>query len=134
MACARLVSRRLQRGLKPVFETRVRRTIYPLYPLGRNGCSIEMAVDRGRIETGRHATTLSEVELELKGSGEAILFGIAHELIKTVPARLVLRSKAEQGYRLIENNVGSSHPDFTRDEREGCITCGRFRMLETGYR
>ncbi len=66
-----------------------------------------MAVDRGRIDTGERATTLSEVELELKGRAEATLFGLAHELIKAVPAQLVLRSKAEHGYRLLENKVGS---------------------------
>lgn len=98
-----LVNRKLKRRLKPLFETRVRRTIYPL---DHNGCSIEIAVDRGRIETGNAASILSEVELELETGDEAMLFELAHELIQTVPAQLVLRSKAEQGYRLIEQNVG----------------------------
>jgi inorganic triphosphatase YgiF len=50
---------------------------------------------------------LSEVELELKAGGEAMLFPLARDLVKAVPAQLVLRSKAEQGYQLIDQKMGS---------------------------
>ena len=99
-----LMSRKLKRQLKPLFETRVRRTVYQL---DHSGYSVELAVDRGTIESGHNAVTLSEVELELKGGEGAMLFALARELIKAVPAQLMLRSKAEQGYRLIEQKMNN---------------------------
>jgi triphosphatase len=101
-ALEQLMGQKLKRRLKPLFETSVRRTVYPF---ASSECCIELAVDRGMIASGNDAVTLSEVELELKNGEEAALFALARDLIKAVPAQLVLRSKAEQGYRLIEQKV-----------------------------
>ena len=62
-----LLSGKFRRQLRPIFETRVRRTTYPL----SNGKSdIALTLDKGRIATGRSSKALCEIELELKGGDE----------------------------------------------------------------
>jgi inorganic triphosphatase YgiF len=58
-----LVGKELRRSLKPLFETRVRRTIYPIVI---PGAEIELAVDNGSIHAGRRSAPVRELELEVK--------------------------------------------------------------------
>src|SRR6516225_9673617 len=53
-----LLTRKLRRRLKPVFETRVRRTVYPLVD---NAHAIALSVDQGTIDwhSSMHATATS---------------------------------------------------------------------------
>ncbi|MEA2903269.1 MAG: triphosphatase [Alphaproteobacteria bacterium] len=93
-----LLSGKVRRELKPVFETRVRRTVYPV----RSGNSkIELTVDKGKVEAGRQSSPLCEVELELKQGDSAELFKLARALAAEIPFQLAARSKAERGYALI---------------------------------
>jgi triphosphatase len=93
-----LLSKKLRRGLKPLFETRVRRTVYPI----RSGDSeIELSIDRGKVEAGRQSSPLCEVELELKRGDSGALFKLARTLAEQVPIQLSVKSKAERGYALI---------------------------------
>ncbi len=94
-----LLTKKLRRGLKPVFETRVRRTVYPL---NGNGHAIALTVDRGTIETGKRSLPLCEIELELKRGNTANLFDVAHELTQALPARLAVKSKSERGYEILD--------------------------------
>jgi triphosphatase len=87
-------------SLKPVFETRVQRTTSKV---DRNGSVIELALDRGEIDTGEKRFPLSELELELKEGHPRELFRLAHELSASVPLQLAARSKAERGYALVED-------------------------------
>ena len=80
-----LLSGKFRRQLKPVFETRVRRTTYPL----SNGTSeIALTLDKGKIATGRNSRPLCEIELELKRGDEADLFKVARELTQAIPAQV----------------------------------------------
>jgi inorganic triphosphatase YgiF len=92
------LGKKLARTLKPVFETRVHRTIVPL---DRRGSRIELTLDQGQVRLGRRSTPISEVELELKRGRPADLFTVARELARRVPARFAVRSKADRGYDLI---------------------------------
>jgi inorganic triphosphatase YgiF len=63
-ALAPLMNKKLRRGLRPVFETRVRRRTLQI----QSGTSeIELSIDKGTIEAGRKSSSLCELELELKG-------------------------------------------------------------------
>jgi inorganic triphosphatase YgiF len=97
-ALAPLLSKKLRRNLKPVFETRVRRTVYPIHS---GGSEIELTIDKGKVEAGGHSTPLCEVELELKHGESAELFKLARALAEEVPVQLAVKSKAEQGYALV---------------------------------
>jgi inorganic triphosphatase YgiF len=108
-----------RRGLKPIFETRVRRTVYPI----QSGDSeIELTVEKGKVEAGRHSSPLCEVELELKRGESAELFKLARTLAEEVPLQLAVKSKAERGYALIAGEVPEAvkaapvalAPDFSR--------------------
>jgi inorganic triphosphatase YgiF len=85
-----LRSGKFRRQLRPVFETRIRRTTYPL----SNGKSdIVLTLDKGTIATGRSSKALCEIELELKRGDEAELFRLARELTQTLPVQLALKEQ-----------------------------------------
>jgi len=94
-----LLSNKLRRRLKPLFETRVRRTVYPLVD---DAHAIAVAVDRGRIDTGKRSQPLCEIELELERGTAEELFDIARKITQALPARLALKSKSERGYEIID--------------------------------
>lgn len=104
-ALAPLLGRKFRRRLKPIFETRVRRTYYPLV---RGACAVALTLDRGSIETGNASLPLCEVEVELKRGSEVDLFAIAREITRTLPAQLSMSSKAERGYRLADGEDGAA--------------------------
>ena len=95
-----LIGDKFRRQLKPMFETRVTRTVYPL----TNGTRlIALSVDQGKIDTGTRSAPLCEIELELKRGNEAELFDVARELTQTLPAQLAFKSKSERGYELLDD-------------------------------
>lgn len=82
--------------LRPVFETRVQRSLYRL-----DDDAIEVAIDRGQILAGNGATEeVSEVELELKQGKAGDLYQLALALAERTPVRLESRTKAERGFAL----------------------------------
>ena len=100
-----LMNGKLRRQLKPMFETRVNRTVYAL---AKRAHVIELAIDRGKIDTGVSSLPLCELELELKRGNEADLFSVARELVHVLPAQLALKSKSERGYELIDEELGAA--------------------------
>lgn len=94
-----LMTKKLGRRLRPLFETRVQRTVYPVV---EGNDAIELTVDRGTIDTGTRTLPLCEIELELKRGSTAKLFEVARELAAALPARLAVRSKPERGYALVD--------------------------------
>ena len=114
-----LLSKTLRRGLKPVFRTRVQRTVYPIQS---DGSEIELAIDKGSIEAGRHSEPLCEMELELKRGATAELFRIARSLAQEIPVQLAVKSKAQRGYALLAGEKTAAtkaapvalRPDMTR--------------------
>lgn len=97
----KLITKKLHRKLKPVFRTSVRRTALPIR-IRRT--EIELAVDRGRITSGRRSRPISEFELELKAGNSTDLFRVARSFEGKTGAELDLRSKAEKGYQLAESS------------------------------
>jgi triphosphatase len=93
-----LSKKKMRNTIKPIFETRVTRTTYPVR-VGRS--LIEVAFDQGEIDTGQESAPLSEVELELKRGKAADLFQLAKTIAHKAPLELALVSKAERGYRLL---------------------------------
>ena len=99
-ALDQVMTRKLRRRLKPLFETRVQRTVYPIV---NNKHSIALTLDRGTIDTGKRSSRLCELELELERGSAAALFDIARKIIQALPARVAVKSKSERGYEIIEN-------------------------------
>ena len=96
-------------ALRPVFTTRIERTVWQLRT--PQGDEIECVLDQGVIERGAdgadgangvvHSVAVSEIELELKQGQAASLFDVALALLQDVPLQLGHMSKAERGYRLV---------------------------------
>src|SRR5438874_2171598 len=71
----------------------------PAFSMSRR--EIELTIDRGKLEAGRHSVPICEIELELKSGQSAELFNIARTLAKEIPLQLVVKSKAERGYAVL---------------------------------
>ncbi|MGN6747188.1 MAG: CYTH and CHAD domain-containing protein, partial [Xanthobacteraceae bacterium] len=118
---------KVRRRLKPLFETRVSRTVYPVVA---NGHAIALTLDRGTIETGTRSLPLCEIELELKRGTAADLFDVARTLTQSLPARLAVKSKSQRGYELIdgeqEGPVKATHVELLPGilAREACRIVG----------
>ena len=95
-----LLTDKVREKLQPVFETRIRRM---LFPLEHDGTEIEVAIDRGEISTRTQACPVCEVELELKRGEPKALFRLARILAEDVPLRLEVKTKAERGYELLRD-------------------------------
>ena len=92
--------------LQPVFTTRIQRTQWHI-PCPKNGMA-ELALDIGTIECNTHTMPVTEVEIELKqGALEALL-----PIVQTLQQELALSpqpyNKAERGYRLMLQTLGTS--------------------------
>jgi inorganic triphosphatase YgiF len=93
-----LLTRKTRRSLKPIFETVVRRTVYPIM---LDGTEIELSLDKGSVQDGHKSLAFCEVELELLRGDGAHLFRLARQLASLTPLQLGVKSKAERGYALI---------------------------------
>ena len=130
-ALARTPLAALLEGAEPRrrFSVVVERTTY-LVEQGQS--RIEVALDRGRIETTEAGTTalpVCEIELELKSGEAADVFALAHAVATLVPLRLGVLSKAERGYRLTEDGVAQVRKAEPVPVREDMPAAGAFRAV-----
>jgi triphosphatase len=100
-----LLTKKLRRQLRPVFETRVHRTTYPLKV---RGSQIEVTLDRGEIDAGDRSKAVSEIEIELKAGDRAELLKLARSIAHATSAELAVKSKAQRGYELLDGNDSSA--------------------------
>jgi inorganic triphosphatase YgiF len=121
-----LLTKKLKRSLKPVFETHIHRTSVPVR---KNGTLIEVALDEGHVRAGRQSAPITELELELKRGKPGDLFKLAHEMGKLAPATLSLKSKSERGYDLIENEPAKAVGAEKIRVRSGMSTTEAFRTI-----
>jgi inorganic triphosphatase YgiF len=78
-----LATKKLRRKLKPISETVVERTIFPIYA---GGADLQVAVDYGLIKAdGRHEP-ISEIEIELKDGNPAGIAHVADRLAGSAPS------------------------------------------------
>jgi inorganic triphosphatase YgiF len=83
--------------LQPVFVTDVQRTTRVVR---RDGATIELALDRGRVSADEAEEEIRELELELKDGDTLPLYRLAAALHASVPLSLSTESKADRGWRL----------------------------------
>lgn len=106
--------------LAPVFQTRIRRTVYWIH---EHGAVAELALDQGEIVAGSYRAPISELEIELKRGEPAMLFRLARSLSETVPLRLGVRSKAERGYGLLDPGTADPVEKASELELEPDVCC-----------
>jgi triphosphatase len=121
-----LMNGKLERQLKPLFETRVRRTVYPLVDDAR---AIALTIDRGTIDTGARSAPLCEIELELERGNLTELFDVARELAHALPAQLAFKSKSERGYELIDGKQDAPVKALPVDLAPGTSAREAFKVI-----
>ena len=120
--------------VRPVFETRIKRTTYQIS--GR-GFRIDVALDQGDIDTGARRLALSELEFELVRGEPKELFRLARSLGEVIPLHLCTKSKGDRGYELVRNEVDPVNsaadvhitPTMTTEEAFRVIGRGCVRQL-----
>lgn len=125
-ALAPMLTKRLKRRLRPIFETRILRTTVPLQ---KNGSRIEMALDEGQVRAGQKWTPIAEVELELKRGNPVDLFKLARVIGALVPAKLALKSKSERGYDLTAAKTEQAVQGQNIVLQRGLCTVDAFRII-----
>ena len=86
--------------IAPVFTTDFARRKYVLRLFESE---IELALDKGEIQSGGQSLPICEAELELLSGRPARLYELALALRDSVPFRLEFRTKAGRGYALASN-------------------------------
>ena len=112
--------------LKPQFETRVRRTVYPVADDTR---AFALTIDRGTIKTGGRSVPVSEIELELERGNPVQLFEEARKLTRGLAAQLGVRSKAERGYALMDGSLDAPIKSVKIELPAGAATREAFRII-----
>ncbi len=126
--------------LEPVFTTDFRRQIWHV-PFGES--LIELAVDRGTIESRGKSTPICEIELELLSGQVADIFGLTRLLQEKLDLHPAIASKAERGYKLFLDQPllpfrakpAVLSPELTPIEAFRCISLGcleHFQRNEDG--
>ena len=101
-ALAPILTDKVAQRLRPVFETRVERTLMPLQ-IDRS--EVELAIDEGCIATADESVDLAEIEIELKQGERRDIARLARRLVHEIPATLGVRAKAEWGYALLDGTI-----------------------------
>ncbi|WFU12074.1 CHAD domain-containing protein (plasmid) [Rhizobium sp. CB3090] len=86
-------------ALQPAFNVEIERR---LWTVEENGSQIEVVIDQGSVISGDRNSAVREAELELKGGNQKDLFVFARKIEAIAPIRFGVRSKAERGFALIE--------------------------------
>lgn len=121
-----LLKRKLRASLQPMFETRIRRRIYRI---GLNDAEIEVAIDRGEINTKDRTRPICELELELKQGEKRELFRLARRLAEDVPLRFEVKTKAERGYALLRDGAFAAEKAVEVDIPPGMTSGEAFRAI-----
>lgn len=87
---------------EPIFRTDFTRKVWLIEP--QPGTRIEVALDRGEIQSRQNKEAISELELELLEGEPSDLYRLAMQLSEATPLHPEAASKAERGYRLFTGN------------------------------
>lgn len=96
--------------LVPVFTTHIDRTVYRLAGGGgEDGIAweVEAAFDQGEVVAGAQSEAICEVELELHDGSPDRLFALARQVLEAVPARPLVSTKSDRGYRLAAGRINA---------------------------
>lgn len=96
--------------LSPIFSTHIERTIFRLTGSGGEfggEWEVEVALDQGEVVAGSATEAICEVELELVKGPPAQLFLLARQILDSVPARPLVSTKSDRGYRLASGRINA---------------------------
>ena len=115
--------------LEPIFTTDFRRQIWRV-PFGES--LIELALDRGSIESRGKSTPICEIELELLSGKVEDIFGLTRKLQEQLELHPAIASKAERGYKLYLNEAVVPYKAKAAPINEGMTPVEAFRSIALG--
>lgn len=115
--------------LEAVFTTDFRRQIWHI-PFGES--LIELAIDRGHIESRGRRAAICEIELELLSGRIDDIFGLTRQLQQDLPLHPSIASKAERGYQLFLNEAPRPFKARPAPIDEGQTPVAAFRSIALG--
>jgi len=115
--------------LEPIFSTDFRRQIWQV-PFGES--LIELALDRGVIESRGKRTAICEIELELLSGQVEDIFGLTRQLQQHFKLEPAIASKAERGYQLFTNEPLRPFKAKTAAINAGMTPVEAFRSIALG--
>ncbi len=89
--------------LQACFVTDFARTTWLVHR--RDGSTVEIALDIGRVDSAGRQSAICELELELKAGPVSVLFDLAAEIAARLPVLPLAMSKAQHGYALATDAV-----------------------------
>ncbi len=114
--------------LRPMFETRIRRTTYPW---ARSGAVIAATLDQGTVYAGSRHCRLCELELELLRGTPLALFSLARTLGDVAALHLCIKTKADRGYELLQGKGAAPIPESMRVSPTATVG-GAFQTIARG--
>lgn len=115
--------------LEAIFTTDFHRQIWHV-PFGES--LIELAVDRGSIESKGRSTPICEIELELLSGKVADIFGLTRQLQEQLDLLPAIASKAERGYKLYANQALRPFKAKTAAIHDRMMPVEAFRSIALG--
>jgi inorganic triphosphatase YgiF len=100
-----LITKKLRRKLKPIFQTVVERTAIPVHS---GEAELELALDRGHIEADGSCEPINEIEIELRRGGRTEIARLAERLAQAVPVGYSALAKCRERLRVKRRRRGAT--------------------------
>jgi inorganic triphosphatase YgiF len=97
-----VLTKKVRKKLQPLVRSEMQRTTWLV---DRDGQSLEVTLDEGRVCGGDSCQPLAEIEIELKQGEPAALVEFARKLGADLPVRLGVLTKAERGWGLADGSL-----------------------------
>ena len=122
-----------KKTIKPLFSTDFTREYAEIsWGRGKAKVVIEAALDQGFVVVGKRKEEICELELELREGDPAALLELAAELAATLPLMPCDVSKAERGYRLLDEGsyqldlpVSELHAEMPLDDAYAALAAAQ---------
>ena len=121
-----LLNGKSREELRPVFETRIRSTIYQFEWAGSR---FEATLDQGVIDSGKRRASLAQLDLKLAHGEYSRLFGLTKALGEIAPIHLCIKSEADLGYALVRNDRSALEVAATVHVSRTLSTEAAFRVI-----
>lgn len=117
--------------IHPIFATHIKRMLWDLKL--DDGSEVEFVLDQGTVEHGQRNVAVCEIELELKSGSPLALFDFALALMRDIPLRIGIQSKAQRGYTLYHQAARGEGPVASTAEKAKPLHLSKKMGLEQAF-
>jgi inorganic triphosphatase YgiF len=124
-----LMNPQSREAVRPVFEARVRRS---LYRAEWGGLQVTAILDLGVANAGKRRAPVAELDLQVVRGDLGRLFGLAKALDEVTPVRLNIKSDAERAYALVRKGVNAVETAANVKLSRSLSTAEAFQIIARG--